>query len=115
MNSCLGSKINKNKIIQQNENKENLNILNKKEEINTNMNIDEEIKKNGDKELKFKLNDEKEICKIELAGNIVVRLLENNGQKFVDFAKFYKGYPTKKSIKIDYNTYIEMNKLFENN
>ena len=113
MNSCFGSKQIK---IKTTENKENINILNKKEEeINTNMNIDEEIKKNGDKELKFKLNDEKEICKIELDGNIVVRLLENNGKKTVDFAKFYKGYPTKKSIKIDYNTYIEMNKLFENN
>ena len=89
----------------------------KEEEINTK--IKKKDKKIDDDEdidnFQFKLNNEKELYKIELNKNTVVRLLDNNGKKSIDFAKFYKGYPTKKSIRIDYNTYLEINKLIEEN
>lgn len=38
--------------------------------------------------------------KIELEGDIVARLLSNNRGVFVDMRKYYKGYPTKKGIRI---------------
>ena len=89
----------------------------KEEEIDTK--IKKKDKKIDDDEdidnFQFKLNNEKELYKIELNKNTVVRLLDNNGKKSIDFAKFYKGYPTKKSIRIDYNTYLEINKLIEEN
>ena len=107
-----------------------MNILSKKD-INQKMDvedkkeeeIDTKIKKKDKKidddedidNFQFKLNNEKELYKIELNKNTVVRLLDNNGKKAIDFAKFYKGYPTKKSIRIDYNTYLEINKLIEEN
>ena len=57
----------------------------------------------------LRINIEKELEKIELKNQIVIRLLENEGKKYIDFCKFYKGYPTKKNIKIEYDIYKKIN------
>ena len=41
-----------------------------------------------------------EIKTITLDNDIVVKLISNNKGVFVDFRKYYKGYPTKKGIRI---------------
>ena len=41
-----------------------------------------------------------EIKTITLDNDITVKLIANNKGVFVDFRKYYKGYPTKKGIRI---------------
>ena len=41
-----------------------------------------------------------EIKTITLDNDIVVKLIANNKGVFIDFRKYYKGYPTKKGIRI---------------
>lgn len=55
--------------------------------------------------------EDKEIKRVNLDGDIVVRLLTNNLGAFVDVRKYYKGYPTKKGIRIYVNNYIKINDL----
>lgn len=55
--------------------------------------------------------EDKEIKRINLDGDIVVRLLTNNLGAFVDIRKYYKGYPTKKGIRIYVNNYTKINDL----
>lgn len=78
----------------------------KKEEMEINIKKEEEMEQEDDL---MKINIEKELEKIELKNHIVIRLLETNCIKYVDFCKFYKGYPTKKSIRIDLETYKKIN------
>lgn len=59
----------------------------------------------------FKVDTEKELKKIDLGKCIILRLLERNGEKFLNFAKYYKGYPTKKVIEIPYNTYLAVKNI----
>lgn len=47
----------------------------------------------------YDLNDN-EIKVITLDNDITVKLIANNKGVFVDFRKYYKGYPTKKGIRI---------------
>ena len=65
-----------------------------------------DIKKDEIKDNKNTFNlvadEEKEILRINLKKNIVVRILDVNDEKYVDFCKYYKGYPTKKNIRIKY-------------
>lgn len=44
--------------------------------------------------------DDIEIKKITLDKNIVIRVISNVNGTFVDIRKYYKGYPTKKGIRI---------------
>ena len=98
---------------------EEMNIINikktNKNKINESDDDYEEIKKDENKENKNTYNltndDEKELMRINLKKNIVVRILDINDEKFVDFCKFYKGYPTKKSIRIKYKTYLKIKDL----
>ena len=74
--------------------------------------IQNEIKKDDDDfAQEIKLNEEREITKIEIEKNIFVRIIQTEKGKFVDFCKFYKGYPTKKNIRIKYDLYVKLNKL----
>lgn len=50
--------------------------------------------------------DDQVHTKVELDGDIVVKLLSNNKGVFVDIRKHYKGYPTKKGIRI-YASYFK--------
>ena len=97
----------------------NLNIETPK---STNINLNESDEKNEiKKEDKntddddfihdIKLNEEREITKIEIEKNIFVRIIQTEKGKFVDFCKFYKGYPTKKNIRIKYDLYVKLNKI----
>ena len=61
----------------------------------------------------LRINVEKELEKIELKNQIVIRLLENEGKKYIDFCKFYKGYQTKKNIKIEYDIYKKINEYLD--
>ena len=56
-------------------------------------------------------DEEKELLRINLKKNIVVRILDINDEKYVDFCKYYKGYPTKKNIRIKYKTYLKIKDL----
>ena len=88
----------------------------KKEELSDNDDIKLDKKQNDNKMIyNLTTDDEKEISRIELKKNIVVRILEINDEKYIDFCKFYKGYPTKKNIRIKFKTYIKLNNILLNN
>jgi hypothetical protein len=74
-----------------------------------------DIKKDEIKDNKNTFNlvadEEKELLRINLKKNIVVRILDINDEKYVDFCKYYKGYPTKKNIRIKYKTYLKIKDL----
>ena len=74
-----------------------------------------DIKKDEIKDNKNTFNlvadEEKEILRINLKKNIVVRILDVNDEKYVDFCKYYEGYPTKKNIRIKYKTYLKIKDL----
>ena len=96
------------------EEKKEIHITPKKEKKNIESDDDDLEKiKNENNENIFNLSadDEKELLRINLKKNIVVRILDVNDEKFVDFCKFYKGYPTKKNIRIKYKTYLKLKDL----
>ena len=96
------------------EEKKEIPISPKKEKKNIESDDDDLEKiKNENNENIFNLSadDEKELLRINLKKNIVVRILDVNDEKFVDFCKFYKGYPTKKNIRIKYKTYLKIKDL----
>lgn len=84
-----------------------------KKEIDSEDELD--IKKDEIKDNKNTFNlvadEEKELLRINLKKNIVVRILDINDEKYVDFCKYYKGYPTKKNIRIKYKTYLKIKDL----
>ena len=88
-------------------------IIEDKKEIDSDDELD--IKKDKINENKNTYNlsndEEKEILRINLKKNIVVRILDVNDEKYVDFCKYYKGYPTKKNISIKYKTYLKIKDL----
>jgi hypothetical protein len=96
------------------EEKKEIHITPKKEKKNIESDEDDLEKiKNENNENIFNLSadDEKELLRINLKKNIVVRILDVNDEKYVDFCKFYKGYPTKKNIRIKYKTYLKLKDL----
>ena len=96
------------------EEKKEIHITPKKEKKNIESDDDDLEKiKNENNENIFNLSadDEKELLRINLKKNIVVRILDVNDEKYVDFCKFYKGYPTKKNIRIKYKTYLKLKDL----
>jgi len=79
----------------------------KKEDINL------EDEENGEEQKHVNLDDSKKVKKkkeydlddmtirdISLAGDIHVKLISNTNGYFVDIRKYFKGYPTKKGIRI---------------
>lgn len=44
--------------------------------------------------------EETEVKKIEVEKDIIIRLLDSGSFQFVDIRKYYKGYPTKRGIRI---------------
>ena len=96
------------------EEKKEIPISPKKEKKNIESDDDDLEKiKNENNENIFNLSadDEKELLRINLKKNIVVRILDVNDEKYVDFCKFYKGYPTKKNIRIKYKTFLKLKDL----
>ena len=96
------------------EEKKEIPISPKKEKKNIESDDDdlEKIEKdNNENVFNLSSDDEKELLRINLKKNIVVRILDVNDEKFVDFCKFYKGYPTKKNIRIKYKTYLKLKDL----
>ena len=49
-----------------------------------------------------------EIKVVTLDNDLVVKLIANNKGVFIDFRKYYKGYPTKKGIRISATKFQEV-------
>ena len=88
-------------------------ITEDKKEIDSDDELDIKKDKINENENTYNLSndEEKEILRINLKKNIVVRILDVNDEKYVDFCKYYKGYPTKKNIRIKYKTYLKIKDL----
>ena len=88
-------------------------ITEDKKEIDSDDELDIKKDKINENENTYNLSndEEKEILRINLKKNIVVRILDINDEKYVDFCKYYKGYPTKKNIRIKYKTYLKIKDL----
>ena len=54
-----------------------------------------------------------ELKVITLDNDLVVKLIANNKGVFVDFRKYYKGYPTKKGIRILATKFQEVARLMK--
>ena len=54
-----------------------------------------------------------ELKVITLDNDLVVKLIANNKGVFVDFRKYYKGYPTKKGIRIIASKFNELANILE--
>lgn len=72
--------------------------------------LNKKIKKQTEKV--YDLVDD-EIRKITLDGDIVIKLISNSKGLFVDFRKYFKGYPTKKGIRIAALKFKEVYSLLE--
>ena len=57
------------------------------------------------KKYTYKIEDETELKKVELDKNIVMRIIDFNGKKLVDLRKYYKGFPTKRGVRFDYDAF----------
>lgn len=68
-------------------------------------------KKNG--VLTYNMEDI-ELKKIFLEKNVCVRILTNNAGKFVDIRKYYKGFPTKRGVRISIEMFKELLKVIKN-
>lgn len=66
----------------------------------------------GTKRRSYDLEDE-EIKKVTLDNDIVVKLIANNKGIFVDVRKYYKGYPTKKGIRIIASKFKELSDILK--
>lgn len=60
----------------------------------------DKVKKMIGKKTKTYDLDDKIFKIINVDGDIVIKLLENNKGVFVDIRKYYKGYPTKRGVRI---------------
>lgn len=58
--------------------------------------------------------DDNELRVITLDNDLVVKLIGNNKGYFVDVRKYYKGYPTKKGIRILATKFLEVSKVLKN-
>ena len=54
-----------------------------------------------------------EIKVVTLDNDLVVKLIANNKGVFIDFRKYYKGYPTKKGIRILASKFQEVANIME--
>ena len=76
--------------------KKEINLKENKKEID----LREDKKISGNKTRRTYDLVDNEIKTITLDNDITVKLIANNKGVFVDFRKYYKGYPTKKGIRI---------------
>lgn len=53
------------------------------------------------------------VKQIKIDKNLVLRVIENSNGKFIDLRRFYKNYPTKKGIRINYAVYKKVNSLID--
>lgn len=53
-----------------------------------------------------------ELKKMELEKNLFIRLIKENDTYFIDIRHFFRGYPTKKGIKISLNVFDKIKNLF---
>lgn len=53
------------------------------------------------------------IKSIVLSNDVVVRFIANNRGYFIDFRKYYKGFPTKKGIRVLANKFREASELLK--
>lgn len=56
---------------------------------------------------------EKELLKIDLGKEFYLRLLEENDDIYLDFRKFFKGFPTKRGFKFEKEKYIEIKNILD--
>lgn len=54
-----------------------------------------------------------ELKVVTLDNDLVVKLISNNKGVFVDFRKYYKGYPTKKGIRMLATKFREVAKIMD--
>lgn len=64
----------------------------------------------GKKKQPYNLND-KELMEIYINPNMVVKLLQNDNGLFVDFRKYYKGYPTQKGLRFLASKMIDLDTI----
>lgn len=60
--------------------------------------------------IKYTLEDV-EIKKVEVDKDIVIRLVDTSGYQFIDIRKYYKGYPTKRGIRIRKDKFNAVKKI----
>lgn len=81
------------------------------------MNDDKDKKEKKDtfigKKYVYKIEDEKELQKVEIDKNIVLRVIEMGDKKLIDIRRYYKGFPTKRGIRFDYNVFDTLKEIIE--
>lgn len=93
--------------------------MNQTQNQNVSMEIQTNTEKNEIETIKipskfsYKMIDE-EMKKIELEKNIILRLIKSDGKLYIDLRKYYKNYPTKRGIRIPYDTFMEATKYLQN-
>lgn len=65
------------------------------------------------KKYEYKKENEKELQRLELNKNIVLRVLDINNKKMIDIRRYYKDFPTKKGIRISYDTFMLIKKVVD--
>ena len=80
------------------------------EEEQKKVNLDDSKKSKGKKEYDL---DDMVLRDISLAGDIHVRLISNTNGYFIDLRKYFKGYPTKKGIRILASKFVTASELLK--
>jgi hypothetical protein len=65
------------------------------------------------KKYTYKIDDEKELQKIEIDKNLVLRVIEFGGKKLIDIRRYYKGFPTKRGVRFNYEIFETLKKIIE--
>lgn len=65
------------------------------------------------KKYTYKIDDEKELQKIEIDKNLVLRVIEFGGKKLIDIRRYYKGFPTKRGVRFNYEVFETLKKIIE--
>ena len=55
--------------------------------------------------------EEIELKKVEVETNVYLRILSISSKVYVDFRKFYKGYPTKRGIRLSLDVFNNIKDL----
>lgn len=59
----------------------------------------------------YKIEDEKELQKVEIDKNIILRVIEIGNKKLIDIRRYYKGYPTKRGVRFDYQVFDTLREI----
>lgn len=60
----------------------------------------------------YDLNDS-EIKIVKLDNDLIARLITNNKGVFVDFRRYYKGFPTRRGIRLSASIFTKISKILE--